>query len=138
MTFQQDVTNLLRDGNFVHSITDVRDEHGESILSPIQQMVDQRVRDLLPAFCFQDSFKKDYEAIRHATFSQEQSVAKNSLTILGLKIMDGEKTPEELIKRQLLNTDQARDLTVHNSELFWISPTFTQATANISQLAMQS
>ena len=108
MTFQQDVTNLMRDKNFVRNITDVKDENGEPILSPIQQMVDQRVRDLLPAFCFQEGFKRDYEAIRHATFSQEQSVAKNALTSLGLKIMDGERTPEELIRRQLLNSDQAK------------------------------
>ena len=108
MSLQQNVTDLLRDGDFVHSITDVKDGDGAPILSPIQQMVDQRIRELVPNFCLQDGFQQDYQAIRHATFSSEQNVAKCSLTILGLRVMDGEKSAEEMIKRQLLNSDEAK------------------------------
>ena len=81
MSLQEDVANLLRDKMFIRDITDVK-ENGEQVLSPIQQLVDQRVKDLLPSFCFQTDFKKDYEAMRYATFSQEQSLAKMPLLSL--------------------------------------------------------
>jgi hypothetical protein len=85
------IANLLKNGHFIHEITNVVEE-GIQVLSPIQQMVDQRIRELLPDIVLKIGFEDDYNMLRVTAFSQEQAIAKNSLTLLGLRALDKERT----------------------------------------------
>ena len=87
---QNDVTALMMDKLFIQKITDIKNEAGEQTVSPFQHFIDQRIRTLLPGFCFQTSFEPNYQAMRNAAFSTENNAAKNALTIVGLKSIDNE------------------------------------------------
>ena len=88
---ENDVVELFKSKMFIRNITDIKNEAGEQLVSPIQDLIDQRIRDLIPGVCLQSSFEPNYQAMRTAAFYQENNIAKNSLTIIGLKIIDKER-----------------------------------------------
>ena len=104
-----DVANLMKDALFISQITSTQDDHGAQTVSPIQDLIENRIKALVPKL-LPAQFHENYNEMRKTTIQYANNEATNSLNIWGLKSMDGETNIEQILARQLMNFDKASNL----------------------------
>ena len=104
-----DVANLMKDAMFITTITSTKDDMGVQTVSPLQDLIERRIRALVPRI-LPPQFNEDFNEMRKTTTQLATNEASNSLNIWGLKPMDGERNIEQILARQLMNADKATNV----------------------------
>ena len=104
-----DVANLMKDALFISQITSTQDSQGAQTVSPLQDLIENRIRALVPRI-LPAQFHENYNEMRKTTIQFANNEATNSLNIWGLKPMDGETNIEQILARQLMNFDKSSNM----------------------------